>query len=308
MGWVPAGLSPEWDAKAWARLQEVVGQCLCGGPEEIARDDCPLAPWMLMEHASEELAVFKHRISRACIRVAVALCFAMGTAALGADEVRQGGSASPPEPGPADLMAEGMPRYPYPSLGELEAKLLNNYEVRMKKLEVEEARLKSSLLNRIRLSASTGLSARDTLLPADTGGAISGGLHAGLSLTASIPLAELLPRGSPSSLEAERREVEFSKMVQDKLKELRTLYNEREVAILSTQATEADVRLAELRHEKARVAFSIQEADQVDVASAQKGLIETRLRAVEAGNKVRVIESRIAGLLGEPYEFPALGR
>lgn len=300
MGWVPAGLSPEWDAKAWARLQKVVGQCPCGGPEEAARDDCPLAPWMLMEHASKELAVFKHRISRACIRVAVALCFALGSAALGAE--------SQIEPGPADLMAEGALHYPYPSLGELEAKLLNNYEVRMKKLEAEEARLKSSLLNRIRLSASTGLSARDTLLPADTGGAISGGLHAGLSLTASIPLAELLPRGSPSSLEAERREVEFSKMVQDKLKELRTLYNEREVAILSTQATEADVWLAELRHEKARVAFSIQEADQVDVASAQKGLIETRLRAVEVRNKVRVIESQIAALLGEPYEFPALGR
>ncbi|HWR21453.1 MAG TPA: hypothetical protein VN444_06295 [Verrucomicrobiae bacterium] len=134
--------------------------------------------------------------------MAVALCFAMGTAALGAAEVRQGGSAPPPEPGPADLMAEGALRYPCPSLGELEAKLLNNYEVRMMKLEAEEARLKSSLLNRIRLSASTGLSARDTLLPTEAGGAISGGLHAGLSLTASIPLAELLLRGSPSSIES----------------------------------------------------------------------------------------------------------
>ncbi len=308
MGWAPVGLNPERDATAWARLQKVVGQCPCGGPNEAARDECPLAPWMLMEHISNGVAVFKHRISRACIQAAVAFCFAMVPVAIGADEIRQDGSVPPLDHAPMDLMVEVTLHYPYPSLGELEAKVLHNYEVRLKKLEVEEAKLKASLLSRIRLSASTGLSARDTLLPTDAGGAISGGLHAGLGITASIPLAELVPGRSPATVEVQRHEVEFSKMVQDKLKDLRTLYNEREVAILSTQATEADIRLAELRHEKAKVAFSIEEADQVDVASAQKGLIETRLRAVESGNKVRVIESRIAALLGESYVFPVLGR
>lgn len=308
MGWTPTGLNPEWDAQAWARLQKVVGQCPCGGPEEAARDDCPLAPWMLMEHRSEEIALFKHRISRACIRVAVALCFALGSAAFGADEVGPGTLRSPLESEPQELMAEGRLRYPYPPLGDLEAKVLQNYEVRMKKLEAEEAKLKASLLNRIRLSASTGLSARDTLLTTEAGGVVSGGLNAGLHLTASIPLAELLPGKSALRAEEQLRDVEFSKLVQEKLKELRTLYNDREVAILSTQAAEADIRLAELRHEKAKVAFAIHEADQVEVASAQKGLIDARLRAVEVGNKIRVIESRIAAVLGESYAFPALGR
>jgi len=308
MGWVPAGVNPEWDAQAWARLQEVVGQCPCGGQDEAARDDCPLAPWMLMEHTSEEVALFKHRISRACIRVAIALYFAFGSAASGADEAGPGALTSALDSDPQELMAEGRLRYPYPPLGELEAKVLQNFEVRMKKLEAEEAKLKASLLNRIRLSASTGLSARDTLLATEGGGVVSGGLNAGLHLTASIPLAELLPGQSALRVEEQRREVEFSKLVQEKLKEMRTLYNDRELAILSTQVTEADVRLAELRHEKAKVAFAIHEADQVEVASAQKGLIDARLRAVEAGSKIRVIESRIAALLGESYAFPTLGR
>lgn len=299
MRWVAPGQCPEWDVKAWERLQGVVGRCPCGGPEETPREECPVEPWMLMGHEADDRAVFKHRITRALVVLVVALFFILVTAPLRAEELR------PIEPGASlDLLAEGRLRYPYPSLKELEAKILNNYDLRIKKLEDEEAKLKSSLLNRLRLSASAGASARERLLATETGGVTAGGLNAGLSLTVSIPLAELLPGKAPSHAEERRRELEFARLVREKVKELRALYNDRELAILATQVVEAEVRVAEVRYEKAKVAYAIQEADQVEVASAQKGLIEARLRFLEAENKIYVLESRIAALLGEPYEFP----
>ena len=123
-----------------------------------------------MEHTSEKVAIFKHRISRACIRVAVALYFALGSAAFGADEVWPGTLRSALESEPQELMAEGRLRYPYPPLGELEAKVLQNYEVRVKKLEAEEARLKASLfcqgsLNFFTISARIDFSRRSTCTP-----------------------------------------------------------------------------------------------------------------------------------------------
>lgn len=91
---------------------------------------------------------------------------------------------------------------------------------------------------------------------------------------------------------------------QEAVRDLRGLYNEREMAVLATELAEADIRLAEVRYEKAKVAYTIREGDRVDVVAGQRGLIEARLRFMEAENKIFVLESRIACLLGEPYEFP----
>ncbi len=53
------------DRRAWVRLQEHVGLCLC---DETHRDEsqpnCPLGPWMLMFHESDERCAFKHSVTR----------------------------------------------------------------------------------------------------------------------------------------------------------------------------------------------------------------------------------------------------
>src|SRR5512137_2956275 len=55
-GGAMAATFPEWDYRAWRRLEAVVGKCFCGaGPASIA---CPLEPWMLMYHESEDRAAF----------------------------------------------------------------------------------------------------------------------------------------------------------------------------------------------------------------------------------------------------------
>ena len=199
--------------------------------------------------------------------------------------------------------AEG--RYPYPPLKELEAKIASSYDLRIKRLENEEARLKSGLLHHVRLSASAGLTRGEAVFVTEGGGVASGRAYAGVGLSLSIPLEAILPGlRSANDLEGQRRELEFAKLIRDKMRNLRSLYNEREMAVLATELAEADVRLAGVRYDKAKVAYAIQEADRVEVVAAQRGLIEARLRFLEAENKISVLESRIASLLGEPYEFP----
>lgn len=206
---------------------------------------------------------------------------------------------------PFSIGADPAPRYPYPSLKELEARLTSAYDVRIKRLENEEARLKSSLLHQVRISASAGMTQGETVFISEGAGLTSGRANAGVGLSLSVPLTAILPGvRAPGDVELERRELEFAKLIRDKVRDLRGLYNEREMAVLATQLAEADIRLAEVRYDKAKVAYSIQEGDKVEVVAAQRGLIEARLRFVEAENKIFVLESRIASLLGEPYEFP----
>ena len=206
---------------------------------------------------------------------------------------------------PFSIGADPAPRYPYPSLKELEARIASGYDLRIKRLENEEARLKSSLLHQVRLSASAGMTQGETVFISEGAGVTSGRANAGVGLSLSVPLTAILPGvRAPGDVDVERRELEFARLIRDKVRDLRGLYNEREIAVLATQLAEADVRLAEVRYDKAKVAYSIQEGDRVEVVAAQRGLIEARLRFVEAENKIFVLESRIASLLGEPYEFP----
>lgn len=92
--WIAPEHRPEWDAKAWERLQAVIGQCPCGGPEATPRVDCPVEPWMLMYHESGSRAIFKHRITRAtlvaslmlALSFTILLLFALPEPVQGAEE------------------------------------------------------------------------------------------------------------------------------------------------------------------------------------------------------------------------------
>ncbi len=54
------------DRRAWVRMQVKVGLCRCDETHraETPQPGCPLAPWMLMYHESDERCAFKHSITR----------------------------------------------------------------------------------------------------------------------------------------------------------------------------------------------------------------------------------------------------